>query len=189
MHLDVMLAQTLLLTRLHRCFQPHRAPSGCMAGPAPGVADLGGCDRRPVGQGHQQGQQEVPSHLPRSTLRGLVRSALRCLVWSGAWVVGRRKHMCHTAYLPHVEETSGRAGTFDRCRYVSCRAPCEPDGLVCRTYAARQENKQLYRNVCQGKQGCDVPDTKEYIFAHSVCASSAGPSSRKLRRRIPARRA
>ena len=72
-----------------------------MAGPAPGVADLGGCDRRPVGQGHQQGQQEVPSHLPRSTLRGLVRSALRCLVWSGAWVVGRRKHMCHTAYLPH----------------------------------------------------------------------------------------
>ena len=139
MHLDMILAQIFLITSLHRFLQPHRAPSGCMAGPALGVADLGGCDRRLVGQGHQQGQQEVPSHPPRSTLRGLARIALRCIVRSGAWVVGRRKHMCHTAYLPHsifathggdmVQACSSKWVIVGRSsRPIECRRSCAGNG-------------------------------------------------------------
>jgi hypothetical protein len=69
------------------------------------------------GKAINRASMKCPFRPLHSTLCGVKRSALRCVVWSGAWVVGRRKHMCHTAYIcatqhifhtaysPHVEET------------------------------------------------------------------------------------
>jgi hypothetical protein len=124
MHLDVMLAQTFLITSLtghsppalRRFLQPHRAPSGCVAGLGCGAADglaardnvqdlelqiLGDAIGDLSGKAINRANMKCP--LARCAAHCVVWCAVHCVVLSGlvpgsSAVVSicATQHICHT---------------------------------------------------------------------------------------------